>query len=419
MLKNETANSIVFAKKAAPSLAKGHYQVEVKQSSSIPDCRIADAGISILTAGDPFTLQKEEVYSVYPPGNAVGSFELTVAQAVFKRRTLPWERHIVGGRASENRKDIPWLTLLLFDENEQAVFKKMTVREAFTKTAGIYCPQPEAEEITDEECRVLEVEAALFHDVCPVEEDLALMAHVKGVSLDDKVTDPAVLDSWFSCLLANRFTAGAGKDGLKFTAYVVSLEYFGAYLDLTQEERYSLSEAAVRIPVLYSWDFYLLSEDYDFSSVFKKLDADCLISDASKKLLKEQDNELLKMGYILLNHELREGSRTVSWYHGPLTPCLIQEEARKPQCFADALLKYDPETGMLDTSYSAAWQLGRMLALKAKAFAGTMEKWRFENKQKAVKYRSERLLNDKIEVEKELAIEQMLTEFLRIQGDFD
>jgi len=416
MIQNEQNGSVVFATYAAPSLRKGNYQIEVKQSSTIKNCQIADAGVKIVSACDSFTLPKDEVYSVYPPENAIGKFDLVIPHAVFKRRTLPWERNITGGTQSDRKQGLPWITLLIFNETEKAVIKEMTLKKAYTKIEGIYCPQPEAEEITEEDCYMLEVEAELFHEVCPRLEDLIFMAHAKGVSLEDKVTDEGVTDSWFSCLLANRYLQGATKDGVKYHAYVVSLEYYGEYLDKTPQERAAMAETTVRIPVLYSWGFHLLTEDFDFASVFKALKADCLISKASRELLEKKDSELLSMGYVLLNHELREGSKTVSWYRGPFTPCQTSEEERKPQCFADALLKYDPETGMFDTSYSAAWQLGRMLALKAKSFAGTMEKWRYQNKLAAANRHNSRLLMERTQENKETAVENMLEEFLHRQG---
>ena len=43
---------------------------------------------------------------------------------------------------------------------------------------------------------------------------------------------------------------------------------------------------------------------------------------------------------------------------------------------ADAALRYDSTTGMLDASYAAAWQLGRLLALQDQAFAQALYRFR-------------------------------------------
>jgi hypothetical protein len=43
---------------------------------------------------------------------------------------------------------------------------------------------------------------------------------------------------------------------------------------------------------------------------------------------------------------------------------------------ADAASAYDPDTGLFDISYAAAWQLGRMLALGSKSFSVALHNWR-------------------------------------------
>src|SRR5690606_8022517 len=47
--------------------------------------------------------------------------------------------------------------------------------------------------------------------------------------------------------------------------------------------------------------------------------------------------------------------------------------------FADQLLAYDPEIGMMDISYASAWQLGKTLALADQAFAQKLYAWRQRN----------------------------------------
>ena len=54
--------------------------------------------------------------------------------------------------------------------------------------------------------------------------------------------------------------------------------------------------------------------------------------------------------------------RSVSWYRGPLLPYPAKAAIKVPVSSADAVLRYDPATGLFDTSYAAAWQLGRLLA---------------------------------------------------------
>ena len=91
-------------------------------------------------------------------------------------------------------------------------------------------------------------------------------------------------------------------------------------------------------------------------------------------------SKALKMGYTGLNHELRGGGRTVSWYRGPLLPSAKRGRVLKgPVTSPDAVTRFDPETGLLDMSYAAAWQLGRLLALQDKAFATALYLWKRKN----------------------------------------
>jgi hypothetical protein len=47
-----------------------------------------------------------------------------------------------------------------------------------------------------------------------------------------------------------------------------------------------------------------------------------------------------------------------------------------PVRVADALLHVDADTGMIDVSYAAAWQLGRLLALRSSRFTAAFGDWR-------------------------------------------
>jgi hypothetical protein len=87
------------------------------------------------------------------------------------------------------------------------------------------------------------------------------------------------------------------------------------------------------------------------------------------------------MGYTACVHRTRFGASTVSWYRGPLVPFVANTSHRlkKPAHNADALLRYDSSSGMFDASYSAAWQLGRLLALQNKEYAVALYQWKHGN----------------------------------------
>ena len=94
--------------------------------------------------------------------------------------------------------------------------------------------------------------------------------------------------------------------------------------------------------------------------------------------------DALKMGYAAFDHHTRQGARTVSWYRGPLLPYENPRLGKVPFSSADSLVRYDPESGMIDVSFEAAWQLGRLLALGDQAFASLLYDWKEGQRTQAV-----------------------------------
>ncbi|NEO55270.1 MAG: hypothetical protein F6K54_20670 [Okeania sp. SIO3B5] len=86
-------------------------------------------------------------------------------------------------------------------------------------------------------------------------------------------------------------------------------------------------------------------------------------------------------GYVPTQHYLRQGGRTVSWYRGPLVPhteAIYSEEypIALPARHADELFLFNPDLGLFDVSYAAAWELGRTLALANQSFAKRLYQWK-------------------------------------------
>jgi hypothetical protein len=86
----------------------------------------------------------------------------------------------------------------------------------------------------------------------------------------------------------------------------------------------------------------------------------------------------LAMGCVPLPHATRQGNQTVSWYHGPLVPGrnTTQQDLQLPVRAADELVRYNPQLGLFDVSYAAAWELGRLLALQSKDFSVSLFNWK-------------------------------------------
>jgi hypothetical protein len=90
------------------------------------------------------------------------------------------------------------------------------------------------------------------------------------------------------------------------------------------------------------------------------------------------------MGFSALNHITRVGQPTVSWYRGPLLPLYMEKDpppdypdGNYPN--SDAPLRFDPEIGMFDVTYSVAWELGRLLGMQDGEFAAAIARLRDRN----------------------------------------
>lgn len=89
--------------------------------------------------------------------------------------------------------------------------------------------------------------------------------------------------------------------------------------------------------------------------------------------------DVLRVGYALLPHELRHGGHTRSWYRGPLVPAPRPSPPAPPHSpvsHSDQLLVLDQEHCLLDTSYAAAYELGRELLLANREVALDLAAWK-------------------------------------------
>ena len=137
----------------------------------------------------------------------------------------------------------------------------------------------------------------------------------------------------------------------------------------------------VRVPLLYSWSFYCATEEFDFKTVFEGLDTSAFqLPEIRKNSLPEELRNLLKMGYAPVDHQLRDASSTVSFYRGPFAAYRERDSGMKPKMNGDAWLHYDPDMGMFDISYSAAYCLGRQLALQNGSYSAALHTWRSTDK---------------------------------------
>lgn len=369
--------TIQFAENFEPSLKAGTYEIHMEPMTDV-NCQLASEIVEFTVSTERFNLPPGEVYSVYPPREAVGDYAHCLPHIVLNRRTLPWEQKLL-----PQYPNMPWVALLVFDETEAVQMIEGTCATVIQPEGGIFIPDLhiQAYEKEDAACSYIHIPVPLLKSVLPYGDALSLLAHAKGVSLDRKVTDPTVQDNWFATVMSNRYSKEpVDTESIRHTAFLVSLEGYEACLDTVQQREHTLKDyEQARMIVLTSWSFSMSHASFDFSSIVSSLDAAIISTPYTGN--QPYIQQLCQQGYFPMNHHIRDGSKAVSWYQPPLIP--YEQEHRHTTCrlFADQWLAYDPGIGMLDIRYASAWQLGKSMALADRAYAQQLYKWRQKNKQ--------------------------------------
>jgi hypothetical protein len=415
---------IEFIEYHQPALESGDYTVTVQQEVTIkgelkpqlfpPTPK--EQKFSIL--GPRFTLDPQEIQAVFPPPGSLGEHSNVLPHIILKRSTLPWERLAVPlndqeekalAKKAETRTDdekkfaasgtekkkIPWLALLLFDESEASKPVDPPIKVADLSTPNtvkfptVYKqgkvisnpPQPYLElEFGDHDkdtLTVIDVPKKLLADILPAKDELKLLAHVRqttdaaGVAQGDEV----------AVIICNRLP----KSGSMSIVHLVSLE--SRYSDSGFDFQGAAKDSdLIRLVSLYSWRFACLSKDHSFKGLLMNLYRSSPEDPHTLRLPKLTSTDswangtaekYFVAGYAALPHEMRQGNTSVSWYHGPLIPgSPTGNQIELPIRSADELARYNPTVGMFDVSYSAAWELGRLLTLQNKRASVELFNWK-------------------------------------------
>ncbi|HYH64732.1 MAG TPA: hypothetical protein VD866_08575 [Urbifossiella sp.] len=352
---DDIAVEVRFGERHEPGLPPGAYTLTVKQDVSAGP---ATFGLTrtFVVAGQQAALVPADVAAVYPPAGSVGDHAAVLPHVVLNRSTLPWERQPGPGLT-----DAPWLAVLLFDDGE-----KPTPVPVDAAAPG----QPAADGAAT--ARAIDVPWPLLQALLPpTVAELRYLAHVRQTC--DAAGNPVGDER--AVVVGNRLPA----DGATSTAHLVSVEnFYNANGMLIAPP----GGGPVRLVSLLSWAFTCPHEPLGFVDLLLALDR----SPPTLRLpaVGQADADAhLGAGACPLLHGLRRGGRTVSWYRGPLAPDDPGDAPAPPARAADALLRYDPATGLFDASLAAAWELGRFLALRSKAVSIGLFRWRRETARSA------------------------------------
>ncbi|MBI3260560.1 MAG: hypothetical protein HYZ54_13965 [Ignavibacteriae bacterium] len=416
----DISKKLSFIQNAIPQLEDGSYSITVEQvvastSDKLPE-KVYTSEKNFAVAGERFSINPASIVSVFPPEFSIGEFSYVLPHVVLTRRTMPWERS-VGGDSTGFVNTPPWLGILVFNEDDpapEALEKTLldllpTTEQTKDGTQGLlpngtYFPEFPAKqgetwrmldygESWTDKCIVLDIAKDLFNNIAPSLIDLSWLAHAREVKIENKsetyiktirsAKDDLTPDVQLAEVVGNRF-AIAGK---KCTVHLVCLEGFGDILPGKDGASHiPIGISTVRVVSLKSWTYSAISQDYTFAGLLTNINK--FDGDTINNTLKIQSKgggiepgdtavaNALNMGFAAFNHQTRLGDHTVSWYHGPFVPFQHNTTVNFPGNTSDEFTRYNPDSGMFDTSYSSAFQLGKLLGLQSNSFATTLYNWK-------------------------------------------
>jgi len=257
-------------------------------------------------------------------------------------------------------------------------------------------------ETPDDPCTVIDIPVELFNKVAPTKTDVQYLAHIRETDTTDGTNSDATSQQ-LAIVVGNRIPQANSASHV----FLVSLENMANYLP--NDDGSSLIPegiVSVRLLTYQYWTFTANNLDQKLEDLLKNLNTppsgqeelttlqlpivgnpptstqvdQALANQVAGKLTDVDATVLvqnaLMMGYIPLNHHLRHGGQTVSWYRGPLVPYPVATTIMIPISGPDAANNYNPQTGLFDISYGAAWQLGQLLALQNTGLANSLYQWK-------------------------------------------
>ncbi|GHO90555.1 hypothetical protein KSF_006030 [Reticulibacter mediterranei] len=359
----DIGEKIEFVQFHQPGLVVDDYIITVTQEITLPGNQKAMFSTQkhFAISGERFTFNPQDIQAVFPPEGSLGEHSNVLPHIAFTRSTLPWER-----QADPTREDVPWLALLLFEDQGKPESQIVQLGDLMhPPTGGARFPdlQLNTGQKADDQATVIDIKKGVLQTLLPTLDALALLTHVRvRLHADGSQDELAVV-------IGSRLPVRGGSS----TVHLVSLE--GRYSNGGFDYQGAGDDDLIRLVSLKSWSFACVDEKQSFKGLLMHLDRN-----PGTLRLPKNDNaaveRYLAMGYTLLPHTFRLVGKSVSWYHGPLVPVDITTELTLPVRAADELVRYNPANGLFDISYAAAWELGRLLALQSKQFAINLYLWK-------------------------------------------
>ena len=429
----------------APGLAAGPiFEVRVTQTLKVPgDTDLPLTGKQTLTVDAPqFTLPAGSVHSTYPPAGYSEDHRY-LPHVILTDPHLPWERLATPRLPVTDlppRNRVPWLALLAFEPDElrldptaldgaDSIFSgtsetlkkpvtqmdtlavNMMVGDALLvkKTASPFSVQKFADSISTstkaERSNFIFLSPDTFHSLfspfddqgkrnIPKKPDTTpyqYMAHVRNINTTGMALAGVEDTVVFSIVVSPRCGTLDNSKTVPVVVHLVSIEGVG---DMT----FPLTQSHVALCSLYSWTYSVLPPgQLNVSDAFTEIGTTLGVLKPPLMITKQFGNatdpvatrigERMNDGYSLVKYCTQTGEPTMAFFRGPLTPHVVKPIPQLNKCSNSGvdLQIMDQEMGIMDLSYSSAWQLGRALALANQPFCAAIGRLRSAIQKEALK----------------------------------
>jgi hypothetical protein len=336
---------------------------------------------------------------VYPPQGHADNVEI-LPHVVLNDPHLPWER--VASKTPEEDKDrnrVPWLAVLVFTQEElrvtdQTIFEKtglpkpvqqsttLAVNMSLSDLAATKCTtpvltsdrKPRDRDDPNTKADFIFVPNSLFnHLVASYEKPQGQhcflsrykwLAHMRDINttgmansgIDDEVGS-------FSIVISHRTGPISITQPTQVAAHLVSIEN-------VDQLQFPVTDGLVGMCSLDSWSYTCLPPNsLNVPDAFRHLGQTLSVLRPDDTLINEIPSEgqrladRLKDGYTITQYRTQTGEISAALLRGPFAPTLVKHAWRPMSNFGTDLQVMDKEIGIMDLTYSVAWQLGKTLAL--------------------------------------------------------
>lgn len=400
-----------------PSLSGGPHLITTTQTVTVPS-----SPTLTLTAAQPFTvvapqyaLPDGSIHSVYPPQGHGDNVE-TLPHVVLTDPHLPWER--VASTVKEDDRDrnrVPWLAMLVFTQEElritdQSVWANTSLVKPVEQTTtlgvnmsladlgNVKCVTPVRSRDATTNADFVFVQSALFNELV---KDYAIpegttqlkcnvsrykwLAHVRNINttgmansgIDDEV-------GVFSIIVSHRVGPLDITQATPVVVHLVSIE------DVEKMTYPVAAGSLVGLCSLHSWSYNCLPpSSLNVPDAFRHLGATLDVLRPEKSLIDrllepgqpaeaKRIADRLSDGYTMTKYRTQTGEICAALFRGPFAPTMVKHDWKPLSHFGTDLQVIDKRLGIMDLTYSVAWQLGKTLALADQSFTAALGRIRTE-----------------------------------------